>query len=115
MPPVSENGLVGTLNNYKVQLTKNAKSVTKSVMVASSHEGKATELICEIAANFSQIGPSRSADDRHREDAAMVERISRNGGVKRVDGSLMVTPLHVVAAAGGGPKPIIQKLLTERW
>lgn len=66
MPPVSDKALVGTPIKDEDHVTKNASPVTKSVLVPGAHDGKATDLIGEIAARSSRIGASRSADDRLR-------------------------------------------------
>lgn len=94
--PVSSKALMTTQNKDKNQLTKDANSITKSVVMSRSFENNATDSTSEIAASSSQAGPSRSAEDRLREDAAIVERISSSAGVERVEGRLVVTPLHVV-------------------
>lgn len=95
-PFVNDKALEATPNTDALQLTRDTNDISKSVEMQSYLEDNATELIGKITANSSQAGPSRSADDRLREGAAMVERMSRNGRVEKVDGRLVVTPLPVV-------------------
>lgn len=64
--------------------------------MSSARTEGATEVVGEIAGSSSQVQPPRSDEVRLNEDIAMVERVSHNGGVERVDCRCIVTPLHVV-------------------
>lgn len=59
-----------------------------------------TEVAGDLIDSSSQAGPLRSADDRMKEDALMVQRVSRNGRVERVHRPLLVTQLHIVTNMG---------------
>lgn len=59
--------------------------------------GGATEVICDLAAgSASQAVPSCSADYGLMDDPAVVEWVSRNGGIEWVDGSSFGIPLNIV-------------------
>lgn len=60
----------------------------KSVAVLSPHADGSTNVIGDLAADSSRVDLAQADDNRLKVDVAVVERVSRSGGVERVDGRL---------------------------
>lgn len=93
-PPKKENRQDQSPIATEIVVSGGSPDADKS---AQRTEDTTTEVVGElVAGNASQAGPSSSTAGQCKEETAVVERVSRSGGVDQVDGQAVIIPLHMV-------------------